>query len=484
MKKQGLVSILLGVTLLMAAAVLWGPSFRRTAFVESEDERTSSRGSLANDTRPITKNSQGSELVVTQESRAKVGSIGHPSQMDHDIGEDDTSSTLTSAGTGDVASLQDVVSAKTLTLSEFKDALTIAQAIENSETRHEEFHKLISLLEEEGLSHLLMLSLDIDTEEDRKAFLQSAIALLAKIDPASLVMSIDQLFQDEMRIFAIHSVAEKWSETDPSTAAFWFEDFLGPDNVAAARSPNDQQGILLGSTISSQVVGVIARNWAQQNCEEASSWVGALSNGDAKTEACISLMREWGKKDPVAASVWAESLEDGDARINAISNLAITWAKEDPKNSSVWFGELYDAGDRNLWITFDDMASELAKENSQDASIWVEYLPDVESKLWAYHSVVDEWVKKDVDSATLWADSAPEEYRNSVMERIGWYMIENQKEDATQWILDSQLSEDVKERLLTSPKISEFKKGDLLRPSNERPPVQNPTRSALEEPSS
>jgi hypothetical protein len=91
----------------------------------------------------------------------------------------------------------------------------------------------------------------------------------------------------------------------------------------------------------------LARAWAQQTPEEATTWQASLPQGDARNKAAGGIASEWARQDSSGAGEWVQSLPPGGERDLAAEGMVLALASQSPQQAWQWALTIQDDGRRN-----------------------------------------------------------------------------------------------------------------------------------------
>lgn len=145
---------------------------------------------------------------------------------------------------------------------------------------------------------------NLETQRDQRNAAESAVAQLAKNDPAGAV-EVSQLFQIGADDGRLKHLVQLWTEESPDEAVEWI----------LHRPAGPQRDQLL-----SRVVFVRAQSDPN---EAATLALHSISAGPIQEEAVAAVSRQWAVRDPIAAAAWIDGFPPGPLRERGTTEIEI-----------------------------------------------------------------------------------------------------------------------------------------------------------------
>jgi hypothetical protein len=116
---------------------------------------------------------------------------------------------------------------------------------------------------------------------------------------------------------AMASIADSWSERDPSAAVKW----LGQIEDPAIRSDS---------------LAVATRNWASDDPEAAGEWIRSIEPSPEMDRPVTSYVKTIFNKNPQEAMIYASRVSDDKRRNKLLEGLVQHWMKRDPEGAEAF----------------------------------------------------------------------------------------------------------------------------------------------------
>ncbi len=124
-------------------------------------------------------------------------------------------------------------------------------------------------------------------------------------EAAKAILSVEE---SPLKDQALHTLSSAWSEADPASAADWFGEQPGIENM-------------------NKVVNEIVKQWSYVDPMAASEWLRDLPEGTARDSGAVTLAKDFIGIDPQTAMEWAVSINDSKMRETLVPRLAYLWAR-------------------------------------------------------------------------------------------------------------------------------------------------------------
>jgi hypothetical protein len=156
-----------------------------------------------------------------------------------------------------------------------------------------------------------------------------------------------------------------------------------------------------------ELMRVLAQNWAELNLPDAGKWVAQIANPDERDTMLSCVCFQVAQTDPKLA---VETLEQqgttGDRRQMMLGNLAQQWAAQDLLGAVSWAAN-FPPGDIR-----DNLFARIAMAESQSSPVQAaqtvaEQIPPGPAQEDAAINVLHEWALQDFPGATAWAEQFP-----------------------------------------------------------------------------
>ncbi|HTJ79863.1 MAG TPA: hypothetical protein VL357_12780 [Rariglobus sp.] len=173
---------------------------------------------------------------------------------------------------------------------------------------------------------------------------------LAKLDPETASISVENMAPGTERITALNDVAVIWSNLDITKAADWVKqwpdekerqgglitvayeaartDAIGAMSLAIDLPPSKDRDALIDHT---------AAQWAATSPDDAAKWAQTIPDTDLRAQVLERISTEWATQNPVAAATLAVTqLPSGRIQNDAIVGIVARWVQTDPKGATDW----------------------------------------------------------------------------------------------------------------------------------------------------
>jgi hypothetical protein len=198
----------------------------------------------------------------------------------------------------------------------------------------------------------------------------------------------------------VRHAASEWASTAPEAALDWVLQFEDP-------------------AMRNTVLSEIARTWGGADAVAAATLaVTAIEPGRAQDDAIMGIVQRWVQGDAEKAAGWVGGFPPGPLRRAAIETTVNLWAECAPDQAASWLLDMPQDADRDAALAV--FSNRVALRAPADAMAFAEAVTDGPTRIQAVEAVAGHWLLR--DSAT-----------------------------ARVWIQRSELSDDVKDRLLAEP---------------------------------
>ncbi|OIR15065.1 hypothetical protein GALL_41840 [mine drainage metagenome] len=194
---------------------------------------------------------------------------------------------------------------------------------------------------------------------------------------------------------------------------------------------------------------ILADRWAGDDPVGSATWVAKQPDGPEKTRILSAMSAVWARKNPreAAALIANLGLPDGEAKDQAIASVASAWAMDEPSAAARWVGTLPTGPGREYAI--ENVAFQWMQTDPGGFSTWVQGLPEAEDRDSAINAAVGTLVAPDPDLAINLAGLIKNDViRRRQIKRAAEHWLKVDTVAARTWILDSTLSDEVKQQLL------------------------------------
>lgn len=159
---------------------------------------------------------------------------------------------------------------------------------------------------------------------------------------------------DTAREDAIRELAQEWARVSPAAAERWARRLQDPAEreraltqicfELAAKDPREAIRIAQTGSLHPATVDAIVTRWAGEDFSTASSWVGALPDGEARDRMLMRLVQsKAGSAPDEAAAMLSESPLSGTMQDEAAMAVLHQWLLKDPEAAREWV-ELFQEG--------------------------------------------------------------------------------------------------------------------------------------------
>lgn len=148
----------------------------------------------------------------------------------------------------------------------------------------------------ENQNDALRLARQLDDFDKRQQMMAYALAQLAATDPQAAWDALQKAAIPAERIALERIVLAAVAEHDPESVAQW---------LTCSRVPTD---LVQSLTVS------VAQRWIQKDPFTAATWVVTLSDEMLRRQAAEAIMQIWSSQDAASAELWLKSQPTGDAR--------------------------------------------------------------------------------------------------------------------------------------------------------------------------
>ena len=184
-----------------------------------------------------------------------------------------------------------------------------------------------------------LLALGSEHKQTKKSVLRS----LARVDSQLAEDTVRRLDDSDLRSTLINSLASFKSETSPSAALSWVEQFKEANAYQQARSSilrnwvrTDPQGAIeelegdLDKDNMAPVVTQLASSWYRRNPVDAVEWLESLPVSAGQQRALSAIVGLVAAKDPESAIALADQLTNQQRRRDAKRSIGYAWYAREP----------------------------------------------------------------------------------------------------------------------------------------------------------
>jgi hypothetical protein len=156
-----------------------------------------------------------------------------------------------------------------------------------------------------------------------------------------------------------------------------------------------------------EIMRVLAQNWAQLNLPDAEKWVSQISNSDERDTMLGCICFQVAQTDPkLAVQVLERQGLNGDRREIILGNLVRQWASQDLSAAVAWANN-YPVNDRSDKL-FRQIAYAVSEKSPREAAqMVVELIPPGPIQQEAAMSILQQWGSRNLRDAMAWADLFP-----------------------------------------------------------------------------
>ncbi|MGO8701351.1 MAG: hypothetical protein ACLQVY_27000 [Limisphaerales bacterium] len=199
----------------------------------------------------------------------------------------------------------------------------------------------------------------ISKAQTRNRLLAHALSGYARSNPKGAASYVHLITSARDRKDAYLNVAREWEDQDPVGAVAWAKDwpetmrgeigmmFLGQLS-GMDRTDLAVQLVMSWPESKTQIdlLGNLARQWAQNDLEGAISWFKTLPPGRGLDKVLECLGGDWGEVDPKGALAYAQSVPSSVSVRNFMWSVVGAWVQNDPVAAADWASTLPDAAQR------------------------------------------------------------------------------------------------------------------------------------------
>jgi len=337
----------------------------------------------------------------------------------------------------------------------------------------------------------------ISKVQTRNRLLAHALSSYARSNPVGAASYVHLITSAKDRKDAYLAIAREWADRDPLGAVAWAKDWpetmrgeIGMMFVGqlSGMDRTDLAVQLLMSWPESKtqidLLGNLARQWAQSDLEGAIAWFKTLPPGRGRDKVFECLGGDWGDVDPKGALAYAQSLPSSVSVRNFIWSVVGSWVQNDPAAAADWALSIPDPVQRkdilvnfvikswtgtapeaaaNYAAALQDgelqtaavlkIVGESAFWNGADLAAWVGKFPSGDLRDQCVAMEVDHGAFRDPAAVVAMLDACNDpQLIQKYGEQIGSAWLDMDPNSAVAWIQNSALGNDVKQRLLSRPK--------------------------------
>jgi hypothetical protein len=299
---------------------------------------------------------------------------------------------------GDMSAISDVL-AEVWAKTDSKAAYEWVSGLEDRARRDAGIVKIAEVLGKDDPPSAAAWVANFQDQKVKQQALARVVHEWSRKDPAAAAAFLHELPKDAARSSALSTVLRDWSYRDPEAAANYVDGMKGERDY-------------------SNLVNSVGRTWAMKNARDAIDWATQIENPGLRDTTLVTIAESWANKQPEQAASWALMFPDEKQRVNAVLRTTSRWAYRDPSQAAAFLSE------------------QPANENAG-----------------AYASVGGIWARNGVpQQAAAWATEINDvTVRNRTLETIGRSWMKRDPQTASDWVVNSKLPEEAKQRLLAQP---------------------------------
>jgi RNA polymerase sigma factor (sigma-70 family) len=166
----------------------------------------------------------------------------------------------------------------------------------------------------------------------------------------TMLRTISRVPDEEVRLQARRAVVEHWAQQDPGAAAAWVDAAQPPwertrlmDSLGFAWLQTDPAAAAdwwLQRAPGPDTLVKIINIWAQENPNEAGTWLAKQPLGPPSDTARMTFARQVNDLDPESALAWADTVSDAALRESTIDHIWRSWNSRDTAAAGAWLGRV------------------------------------------------------------------------------------------------------------------------------------------------
>jgi hypothetical protein len=206
----------------------------------------------------------------------------------------------------------------------------------------------------------------LSSEDLKNAALKNIYLIMSSSDPKTVAEKAKNFPTGDDRTEIITQLADRWYGHNQAEALSWIRGLSGADQNAAMSSliknqseasateaqklfdswshqltPADYQ-----NTTYKNVASTLARSLAENDAQNAITWLHSVPAGPLRDEAIAGISEKWSTYDPEKTSQWIATLPAGEGRDIASEKLVGTISRDDPASAWQWALSIQDLGRR------------------------------------------------------------------------------------------------------------------------------------------
>ena len=184
----------------------------------------------------------------------------------------------------------------------------------------------------------------------------------------------------------------------------------------------------------------VAGEMLEQGTETAANWVSSIEDEDLRGGAMTRIADSFAREDLDGAISWATEHAGSEYANRAVTEVAERWAESDPQAVIDWASDLPETAQAGV---YEEALDEWTERDPLAASEYLSKMPDSAAKNAAIEGFSTELAEEDGESAVTWAETITDpELRTRTLERVARDWYRQDKEAASQWLLQSGLPEE------------------------------------------
>ncbi len=169
----------------------------------------------------------------------------------------------------------------------------------------------------------------VPNEEVRLQARRAVVEHWAQQDPTAAAVWVDAAKPAWERTRLMDSLGFAWLQTDPAAAAeWWLQRAPGPDTLV-------------------KIINI----WAQENPNEAGTWLSKQPSGPQSDTARMTFARQVNDLDPESALAWADTVSDAATRESTIDHIWRSWNTRDAAAAGAYLGRVQWSAERTKRLT-------------------------------------------------------------------------------------------------------------------------------------
>lgn len=251
--------------------------------------------------------------------------------------------------------------------------------------RQEAVHDVAVVWAGQTLSGAAEWARQLPDDLERQDGLSAVAYEAAQTEPLEALRLALELPESQVRIDLIAHTVRQWATRDSQAAvAEWAGQLPEPESDLRAR-----------------VLADVAIAWAESDPVGAATLaIHSVPAGKPQADALVGIVQRWVQNEPEKAATWVEAFPEGPLRDASLEELVKLWADRNPEQPGNWLNGLSPGPARDVAVGA--YVGKIAIQSPEAAAGWAEVIEDQKLRSLKLESVGESWLVHDPAAARAW----------------------------------------------------------------------------------